>query len=323
MEEIPSLSQLSGMVEGKAKQFAKNMVDNFATVALVLVCTFFLTYSFTDMSLLDFTVESGVSFCADSIVLFICYMIVSRAYTEKGYIAGKKDPEYLRLRSAVLNYSNKIHAEGDSDELVEFVDEYKTRELDRVRAAIIHNCHGTEEEYHRYLDGNKKDIPLRRRSAYRRVYELRPIVLTADRLMEADTSSTLRGGLPIDVAEATSRNARGDIVRTAITVFFVSTLAFHIVTDPSIATFAECLIRLVGIVMRCFLGYIEGVRVYDTVAVRYHTAQLSKLHLFEEWKKAKGESVKIAEAEIERKGERKDDARNSVRGSEVVPAEFA
>lgn len=315
-----SADKIAGVIEENTKKLAKSFVENFASIALVLTTIFFITYSFTDVSLVTFSIGTALSLCADTIVLFICYTVVSNAYMQKGLIRGKMDAEYLRVRSLVIEKSEQIHSSNDQGRLHAFVQEYKEDEYQKLRATLLGACRGTEEEFSRYLDGNKKGISFKRRAKYREIKRLRPLLFTAEQLIEVESSTTARGDLPVSADRYRTRMMIKGFISDGVTVFFVASLAFQMISDPSFTTFVSCAIHLVAIVMRAFSGYIEGLRVYDTVAVKYHTAQLSKLHLFDEWKRTKG--ANIAEKK-DRTSYREADEGSSVQRDESIYQESA
>lgn len=273
----------------RKKQAAKTFFNNAGIIIGVFLTFVAAVTTFTDIKI---TSVKDVAYAGMRyfVLLFVTYqMYVNTA--DSGSRRGFLTEAYISAREKYENCKAKILNSGLQNKLPAFCTEYIKRELKNTRTVIVATIGMSYSEFEPYLKLDKKNIKKdaslsrTQKKIIIKAMKVKPIHLTPEMIMQLGLSGK-RSPLGINPAQKKLIVFGWKFLTTAITTFFVISLAFEIIAKPTVETWLYTLASIVPVVLNGFGGYKFG---YENIAfdtVEFTNAQSA---LIEEFVAGEGE----------------------------------
>ena len=242
----------------------KNAIGSFIgnmgliVAALTLVCT--CATFFTDISLASvMTVEFSLSF----IILLFCAYTMYFSMADTGARKGAQDEDFINAKKRYEELRKELEASGGIFSLGEFCHRYTASELVSSQKNILLSAGISYSEFEeKYKGKEKKDLPreLGRKQIkiIARANSLKPITLTPDMLLSAGRKNHSRNPLCNSPEKKRALRSFGALLPTTVTSFFAVSVVCSIISEPTMATVTECIIKLFALVWNGTKGYAMG-----------------------------------------------------------------
>ncbi len=241
--------------------FIGNMGIIIAALTLLCTCVMF----FTDVSLSSVvTVEFSLSF----LILLFCSYTMYFSMADTGARRGAQDEEYIQARARYDELRKRLGDDGMLFSLDVFCHRYTERELISAQRAILLGAGISYDEFKEKYKGKRRRETVaalggKRARIVAKANALKPITLTPDMLLSIGRRAHARNPL----REAPDRKRLWHtlcaLVPTTLTSFFAVSVVCSVISEPSLATVTECIIKLFALVWNGSKGYVMG---YNNIA---------------------------------------------------------
>ena len=267
MDKFDFLNSKNGEITLKRStvtSFIGNMGIIVAAMTLLCTCVMF----FTDISLASLvTAEFSLSF----VILLFCSYTMYFSMADTGAKHGAECEAYKKARERYDNLRAELGECGMLFKLGSFCQNYVRGELEATQRCILLSVGISYEEFLELYKGlSSRDLPKslssRTRRAIARANALKPIALTPDMLLSVGSHSHTRSPLTRNPERSKMMHSLKALIPTTVTSFFAVSVVCSVISDPSMATVTECVIKLFALVWNGCKGYTMG---YNNTSVEY------------------------------------------------------
>ena len=259
-----------------------NYTGTFVSIFLIIVAFAVLTTEVKLTSVVE-VVELGLTlfvliFCAYSMYVNLASSGAKAAKqgatyidTEKKYNDSKKTIKDNKMQPRGSEFCNYWSKEELKNTRCQFLDEVGI-DFDTYMKKYVGK---TEEELKTYKELSEPQI-----LAIVDANNTKAIKLSTDMFFKRGRGSRSRKPLGMKPETKKMISYIVKFISTVLTMSLTGLIALELITDPSWATFAECLLKVLPIVLNGFMGYKMG---YDNIAVDTVNYMLDQIDLMEEF----------------------------------------
>jgi hypothetical protein len=260
--------------------------------ALLNVGIFFLCFlaafvSFWDVRLtFDLTRIFSIGWVA--VLLYIVTIMVYRTKYDGGVALGKQGETYRNAIEAFSSIKASILSANAVDKLREWCLDLQKKDFDAVRKEIVYPYMDYGEYVEKYQTLTKKQVKASNlsRNAKKAVIQankIAPAELSSDMLLNQSYSRSLFGKrriLPISGDDRRRSDLLINYVNVFVRTFICGMFVIEIVSDPTLDTFMQWMVRMVPILMALITAPSAGEKNASEIAPRRLTAQTEILKRF-------------------------------------------
>ena len=261
-------------------------LNSFATnVGLFVLCAIASIVSFWEV---EFTIDKAFTIGWVTVLLYVVSTTVYRTKYDGGIYRGRQTEPYKTIMTTFQGYRERITKGKLIDRLREWCQAFRINDVKNVRMEIICPYMSYDEYLAKYVNlspAKIKELGLSRkvRSAVNRANAVEPVELTADMLLNTSFSKNLFGKRRI-LPRSGDEQRRGDFAsnyakRLVITIL-CGLFAVEFISDPSVESFLQWIIRMIPVVMAFLTGDTGGFRNATEVTTKRIDAQSRLLELF-------------------------------------------
>lgn len=276
IEQIESVAQEFedgiNLAHTTKQSIAKTLLNNAGIIVGVFIMFAVVVVVTTDFRVV--TWEDVKEIAVDFALLLLCSYSMYVTCSDSGMRLGLKNKDYLDGISAFKAKKDIIIKSKNQRRLHEFCRFFIKRELENTKMNILAVVGYDYDTYMREFAirtkqeiNNDKSLTKAQRKAINRANAVAPIVLTPEMIMKRGRHAGKRG--PLGMAPETKKYIAFGMkfVTTTITTALVAAIIIEFVVEPTWLMFAECMLRLLIVVLNGFSGYKLGYEniVFDTV----------------------------------------------------------
>ena len=288
MEKLPfqpDLIEASDDLTKRLRVDSDNLNSLATNAGLFILCAIASVVSFWDVTL---TIDKAFTIGWVTVLLYIVSTTVYRTKYDGGIYRGRQTDAYKEITGTFRTYRDRIMKESRIDDLREWCRDFRIQDVRNVRMEIVCPYMSYDDYLAKYanLSPQKvKELGLSRKvqSAINRANAVEPVELTADMLLNLSFSKKLFGKRRI-LPRSGDEQRRGDFVsnyakRLVITIL-CGLFAVEFISDPSMESFLQWIIRMIPVVMAFLTGDTGGFRNATEISVRRIDAQSRLLEMF-------------------------------------------
>lgn len=254
-------------------------------VFLVLLCLIAALVSFWDVK---FTFDKAFNVSFVAILLYIVATTVFRTKYDGGLYKGKQTKEYKESFDNFSEKRKRILDAGLTDDLRDWCNDFRRKDLDNVRKSIICPYMQYQEYLEKYamIDNEqiqKSNLPKKVKKALMEANRMEPIDLTADMLLNVSFSKQIFGKrrlLPCSGDEKKRFDIITDYAKRFIVTFVCGMFIVEIVSDPTFDTFLQWTIRMIPVATAFITAPSGGFKNATETAPKRMNAQTEMLDAF-------------------------------------------
>lgn len=278
VDDTPSV-----VIEQKIDQ---NRLQSIGTdIALIVLCVVAAFVSFWDISI---TFSSVFTVGWVSVILYIVTTTVYRTKYDGGIFKGRQTTEYISAMETFTRYRDYIMTHSLTDQLTEWCNTYRMKDLTQLRKSIVCPYMTYEEYTEKYQNISKKginrlDLSKQAKSAIKRANDINALELSAYMLLSSSVSSNLFGkrkALPTSGSEKRNVDFAVNYASKFIVTFICGMFAIQILSDPSLESFLQWVVRMIPVAVAFLTGEPSGYRNVVSVDTNRIDAQNQLLKLF-------------------------------------------
>lgn len=268
------------------RAFEVESISSIATNAfLILLCFIAALVSFWDVR---FTFDKAFNVSFVTILLYIVATTVFRTKYDGGLFKGKQTNEYKDALNAFTEKRKKILDCELTDDLREWCNDFRRKDLDNVRKNIVCPYMAFSEYLKKYemLDDaqiNALPLPKMVKKALIAANKTEPIDLTSDMLLNLSFSKTFFGKrkiLPCSGDEKKRIDIITDYAKRFVVTFICGMFLVEIVSNPTFDTFLQWTIRMIPVVTAFITAPAGGFKNATEIAPKRMNAQAEMLTAF-------------------------------------------
>ena len=255
---------------------------DFALLALCLLAAF---VSFWDVG---FSINKAFTVGWLSILIFIVSTTTYRNKYDGGIYKGRQTTEYKTAKASFEKIRDFIVAKSLINTLADWCNKYRVDDLTQIQKGIV--CpYMTYEEYtekYKNLTIRKVyrcDLSWQAKKAVILANSVMPLELSADGLLGISAQTNLFGkrkALPISGGEKRKHDMIVNYASKFILTFVLGMFVVEILSDPTLETFLQWLIRMFPVVTAYLTGEANGYRNVTSIDTQRINAQSQVLRLF-------------------------------------------
>lgn len=254
-------------------------------VALIALCVIAAFVSFWDVSI---TFASAFAIGWVSVFLYIVTTTVYRTKYDGGIYKGRETEAYKEAKKAFFEKRDAVVNRSMTDELREWCNDYRKKELESLRKDIVCPYMTYEEYIAKYANMGKEEVdmlPLSHqiKRAIIRANRIEPVELRADMLLNVSESINLFGkrrALPMSGGEKRGLDFLKSYISKFIITFLCGMFVIDILSDPSLEMFLQWVVRMFPVITAFLTGDSNGYRNAVEVDANRLVAQEKMLTLF-------------------------------------------
>lgn len=255
---------------------------DFALLALCLLAAF---VSFWDVG---FSINKAFTVGWLSILIFIVSTTVYRNKYDGGIYKGRQTPEYQTAKASFEKIRDFIVAKSLINTLSDWCNNYRVNDLTQIQKGIVCPYMTYEEYTEKYKNltirkVHRCDLSWQAKKAVILANSVMPLELSADGLLGISAQTNLFGkrkALPISGGEKRKRDMIVNYASKFILTFVLGMFVVEILSDPTLDTFLQWIIRMFPVVTAYLTGEANGYRNVTTIDTQRINAQSQVLRLF-------------------------------------------
>lgn len=255
---------------------------DFALLALCILAAFI---SFWDVG---FSINKAFTVGWISILIFIVSTTTYRNKYDGGIYKGKQTTEYQTAKATFEGIRNKIIDNSLINTLSDWCNDYRIKDLTQLQKSIVCPYMTYEEYTEKYKNltsrkVNRCDLSWQAKKAVIIANSVMPLELSANNLLGLSAQTNLFGkrrALPISGGEKRKQDMIINYASKFILTFVLGMFVIEILSDPTLETFLQWLIRMFPVVTAYLTGEANGYKNVTTFDTRRINAQSQILNLF-------------------------------------------
>lgn len=255
---------------------------DFALLALCLLAAF---VSFWDVG---FSINKAFTVGWLSILIFIVSTTTYRNKYDGGIYKGRQTTEYKTAKASFENIRDFIVAKSLINTLSDWCNNYRVNDLTQIQKGIVCPYMTYEEYTEKYKNLNIRkvhrcDLSWQAKKAVILANSVMPLELSADGLLGISAQTNIFGkrkALPISGGEKRKHDMIVNYASKFILTFVLGMFVVEILSDPTLETFLQWLIRMFPVVTAYLTGEANGYRNVTAIDTQRINAQSQVLRLF-------------------------------------------
>lgn len=255
---------------------------DFALLALCLLAAF---VSFWDVG---FSINKAFTVGWLSILIFIVSTTTYRNKYDGGIYKGRQTTEYQTAKASFEKIRDFIVAKSLINTLADWCNKYRVNDLTQIQKGIVCPYMTYEEYTEKYKNltirkVHRCDLSWQAKKAVILANSVMPLELSADGLLGISAQTNLFGkrkALPISGGEKRKHDMIVNYASKFILTFVLGMFVVEILSDPTLETFLQWLIRMFPVVTAYLTGEANGYRNVTTIDTQRINAQSQVLRLF-------------------------------------------
>ena len=255
---------------------------DFAMLALCILAAF---VSFWDIG---FSINKAFAVGWLSVILYAVTVTVYRNKYDHGIYRGRQTKEYQEAQSAFGTVRDFIVEHSLMGTLADWCNAYRKKDIEQIRKNFVCPYMEYSEYTEKYLNLSRKEVYRQNlsRQAKRAIFlanSIKPLELSADKLLGVSVNVTLFGkrkALPISGQEKRSRDMIFNYASKFLMTFVLGMFCIEILSDPTLETFLQWMVRMFPVVTAYLTGEPNGYRNANIIEPRRVNAQTQILRLF-------------------------------------------
>lgn len=255
---------------------------DFAMIALCIIAAFI---SFWDVG---FSLNKAYSVGWLSIILYAVTVTVYRNKYDHGIYRGRQEKEYKQAQSTFGVVRDFIIENSLMGTLADWCNAYRKKDIDQIRKNFVCPYMEYSEYTENYLNLSKKEVYRQKlsRQAKRAIIlanSIKPLELSADKLLGMSVNVTLFGkrrALPVSGQEKRERDMIFNYLSKFLLTFVLGMFCIEILSDPTLETFLQWLVRMFPVATAYLTGEPNGYRNATIIDPRRINAQSQILSIF-------------------------------------------
>ena len=283
--EIPKIGEEPQykVIEQKIDQ---NRLESLGTnIALITLCVIAAFISFWDISI---TLSSVFTVGWVSVLLYTVTTTIYRTKYDGGIFRGKKEKEYIDVMQTFTEMRNYVMEHSLTDTLSDWCNSYRIRDITQLRKSIVCPYMTYEEYKEKYQNISKEKVnrcglSKQAKRAVLLANSISPLELTADMLLNSSGRRNLFGkrkALPTSGNEKRDIDFAKNYISKFIITFICGMFAIRIISDPTLKTFLQWIVRMIPIVIAFLTGEPGGYRNVTIIDTKRIDAQNQLLKMF-------------------------------------------
>ena len=253
--------------------------------ALLAMCFLAAFVSFWDVG---FSINKAFTVGWLSVLIFIVSTTTYRNKYDGGIYKGRQTKEYISAKATFEGIRDHIVANSLITTLSDWCNDYRVNDMERLQKSIVCPYMTFEEYTTKYKNISKRkvfrcDLSWQAKKAVFLANAISPIELSAESLLGISSQTNLFGkrrALPISGGEKRKRDMIVNYASKFILTFVLGMFVIEILSDPTLETFLQWLIRMFPVVTAYLTGEVNGYRNVTNVDTHRINAQSQILKLF-------------------------------------------
>lgn len=281
---IPKIEQdTPQIIEHKVDQ--NRLVSAGTDFALLALCLLAAFVSFWDVG---FSINKAFTVGLLSILIFVISTTVYRTKYDGGIYKGRQTTEYQTAKASFEQIREFIVSRSLINTLADWCNKYRVNDLTQIQKGIVCPYMTYEEYTEKYKNISKRkvircDLSWQAKKAVILANSVMPLELSADGLLGITAQTNLFGkrkALPISGGQKRKNDMILNYASKFIFTFVLGMFAVEILSDPTLETFLQWLIRMFPVVIAYITGEINGYRNVTAIDTNRINAQSHILRLF-------------------------------------------
>ena len=281
---IPKIEQdTPHIIEHKVDQ--NRLVSAGTDVALLALCLLAAFVSFWDVG---FSINKAFTVGLLSILIFVISTTVYRTKYDGGIYKGRQTTEYQTAKASFEQIRDFIVSRSLINTLADWCNKYRVNDLTQIQKGIVCPYMTYEEYTEKYKNISKRkvircNLSWQATKAVILANSVMPLELSADGLLGITAQTNLFGkrkALPISGGQKRKNDMIVNYASKFIFTFVLGMFAVEILSDPTLETFLQWLIRMFPVVIAYITGEINGYRNVTAIDTHRINAQSHILRLF-------------------------------------------
>ena len=256
---------------------------------------------------LQWNVKNTIDFTLMTLFIYFVTTVVHHSKYDAGVLKGKKTQEYKDALERYEAARKKIYDEKLATLMPELCVKYIREELINYRRSIIAQTYITWDDYVNVYSRmsidtlrQEEDLTPEARAAIIKANRAKPLKLSAEQLLSAESSSKRRiNTLGVSPMQKTKVDKYTNSVVRVFTTFLGCVVAVSFVANPTWENFALWCSRMMPVVTGFILGENAGFTTSAIAAPIYFDGKTDKINMILEWN-ARGELEEMKKEEAER-----------------------
>ena len=264
-------------------------IDNLRSITtnagLIIVCIIAAVVSFWDLRI---TFDDAFSVGWVAIMLYFVATSVYRTKYDGGIYRGKQSEAYKLANDKFCELREKVMRDSLEGRLRKWCNAYRVKDVENIRKEIVCPYMSYEKYVSEYANLSKskiKSMGLSKKvsNAIISANDIEPAELSADMLLSANVKQSLFGKRRI-LPRSGDEQRRGDFIANYVVRFFMTFICgmfiVEVVSDPTLDTFLQWMIRMIPIVLAFLTGENNGFLNATEVTCKRMDAQARLLETF-------------------------------------------
>ena len=280
-----NLVQVAEKVTGARRRVRRALLNGatmFVGVFLIFVVVVVFT---TEISFNDFLTWAAFGL-AFAILLFCSYSMFVNFYSS-GMRAGRSTAAYAEAYDKYEELKQGIIKSKIQGRLMEFCRYFVKEELNTARNTVLTEVGLSLEVYNNRYVGKDvetlkkdKDLSKAQVAAIIRANKTKPIHLSPEMILRRGRGGFSRSPLGIKPEVRRGVTFGNKFIQTLIVSGITGVIVLEVIVDPTWATFAACLLRLMPVILNGFVGYRMGYENITIDSVSYISDQSDLIEQF-------------------------------------------
>lgn len=255
---------------------------DFALLALCIIAAF---VSFWDVG---FSLNKAFTVGWLSILIFIVSTTTYRTKYDGGIYKGRQTKEYKTAKDSFERIRDYIISHSLINNLTDWCNNYRVTDLAQLQKSIVCPYMDFEEYTQKYKNISKRkvircDLSWQAKRAVILANSVMPLELSADKLLGISVQTNLFGkrkALPISGGEKRKNDMIINYASKFILTFVLGMFCIEILSDPTLETFLQWIVRMFPVVTAYLTGETNGYKNATTIDTNRINAQSQIIKLF-------------------------------------------
>ena len=283
--EIPHIGAETPHVIQEQKIDQNKLVGIGTDIALLALCFGAAFISFWDVG---FSINKAFSIGFLSVILYVVTVTVYRNRYDYGIFRGRQTKEYKGEKSNFEKLRDTIISTNLMTPLIEWCNTYRLNDLAQIRKSFVCPYMTYEEYTEKYQNISQREVNRLNlsRQAKRAIFlanSIKPLELSADKLLGVSVNVNLFGkrqALPVSGQDKRKYDMIFNYASKFLLTFVLGMFSIEILSDPTLETFLQWLVRMFPVATAYLTGEPSGYRNATAIETRRIGAQSQILHLF-------------------------------------------
>lgn len=283
--QVPHIGEDTPHIIQEQKIDQNKLVGIGTDIALLALCFLAAFVSFWDVG---FTINEVFAVGWLSVILYVVTVTVYRNKYDHGIYRGRQTKEYIEEKNNFEKLRDIVISQNIMTSLIEWCNDYRVKDLEQIRKGFVCPYMSYNEYTEKYQNISQREVNRCNlsRQAKRAIFlanSIKPLELSADKLLGMAVNVNLFGkrqALPISGQDKRKYDMIFNYASKFLLTFVLGMFSIEILSNPTLETFLQWLVRMFPVVTAYLTGEPNGYRNASTIETRRIGAQSQILHLF-------------------------------------------